>query len=97
MCLVGMVVRWYIDFLLIIITYLYSSCIYSFLQQHPYFFDFFMFFVLFRFVVQEFRQTVFVEVETLLTVEQFYRSFLQTTSTMYYNVDCLVASQKKIV
>ena len=35
---------------------------------------------------------MFVEVETLLTVEQFYRSSLETTSTMYYNVDCLVAS-----
>ena len=35
---------------------------------------------------------MFVEVETLLTVEQFYRSSHQTTSTMYYNVDCLVAS-----
>ena len=57
-----------------------------------------MFFVLFIFVVQEFRQTVFVEVETLLTVEQFYRSFLQTTSTMYYNVDCLYSCiTKKIV
>ena len=36
MFLVGVVERQYIDFL-IIITYPYSSCICSFLQQHPYF------------------------------------------------------------
>ena len=48
--------------------------------------------IIFIFIVQEFRQTVLVEVETLLTVEQFYRSSLQTTSTMYYDMDCLVAS-----
>ena len=32
--LVGVVVRGYIDFL---ILFIYSSCICSFLQQHPYF------------------------------------------------------------
>ena len=37
MWLVGVVVRRYIDFLIIIITYPYSTCISSFLQQHPYF------------------------------------------------------------
>ena len=36
MCLVGVVVRRYINFL-ILYTYPYSSCICSFLQQHPYF------------------------------------------------------------
>ena len=36
MFLVGVVERQYIDFL-IIITYPYSSCICSFLQQNPYF------------------------------------------------------------
>ena len=38
-CLLGVVLRRYIDFLklLIPIIYLYSSCISSFLQQHPYF------------------------------------------------------------
>ena len=34
--LVGVVVRRYIDFL-ILLNYPYSSCICSFLQQHPYF------------------------------------------------------------
>ena len=44
--LVGVVVRLYIDFL-ILYTYPYYSCICSFLQQHPYFlFIFKMFFVL---------------------------------------------------
>ena len=44
--LVGVVVRWYIDFL-ILYTYPYYSCICSFLQQHPYFlFILKMFFVL---------------------------------------------------
>ena len=42
--LVDVVVRRYIDFL--IITYPYSSCICSFLQQHPYFL--FMFLNVFR-------------------------------------------------
>ena len=43
--LVGVVVRRYIDFLILLIPY--SSCICSFLQQHPYFLFFFlMFFVL---------------------------------------------------
>ena len=37
--LVGVVVRRYIYFI-ILATYPYSSCIYSFLQQHPYFFLF---------------------------------------------------------
>ena len=37
--LVGVVVRRYIDILIIIITFLYSTCISSFFwQQHPYFF-----------------------------------------------------------
>ena len=46
--LVGVVVRRYID-ILIIITYPYSTCISSFLQQHPYFFVHFFkcFFVLY--------------------------------------------------
>ena len=35
--LVGVVVRRYIDILIIIITFPYSICISSFLQQHPYF------------------------------------------------------------
>ena len=44
--LLGVVVRRYIDFL-ILLTYSYSSCICSFLQQHPYFlFILLMFFVL---------------------------------------------------
>ena len=34
--LLGVVVRRYIDFLILLIPY--SSCICSFLQQHPYFF-----------------------------------------------------------
>ena len=34
----GVVVRRYIDILIIIITFPYSTCISSFLQQHPYFF-----------------------------------------------------------
>ena len=34
--LVGVVVRRYIDFLILLIP-IYSSCICSFLQQHPYF------------------------------------------------------------
>ena len=37
--LLGVVVRRYIDFLILLIPY--SSCICSFLQQHPYFFSFF--------------------------------------------------------
>ena len=37
--LLGVVVRRYIDFL-ILLKYPYSSCICSFLQQHPYFFLF---------------------------------------------------------
>ena len=58
MCLVGVVVRRYIDFLILLIptplvsahlsllllyllTYPYSSCICSFVQQHPYFCSFF--------------------------------------------------------
>ena len=49
------------------------------------------FIFIYIFIVQEFRQTVFVEVE-ILTDEQFYRSSHQITSTMYYDVDCLVAS-----
>ena len=44
--LVGVVVRRYIDFLILLMP-IYSSCICSFLQQHPYFlFIFKMFFVL---------------------------------------------------
>ena len=44
--LLGVVVRRYIDFLILLIDP-YSSCICSFLQQHPYFlFIFLMFFVL---------------------------------------------------
>ena len=35
--LVGVVVRRYIIDFIIIITYRYSSCISSFLQQHPYY------------------------------------------------------------
>ena len=35
---VGVVVRRYVDFLIIIITYRYSTCISFFWQQHPYFF-----------------------------------------------------------
>ena len=43
--LLGVVVRRYIDFLILLIptphtTYPYSSCICTFLQQHPYFFLF---------------------------------------------------------
>ena len=34
----GVVVRRYIDILIIIITFPYSTCISSFWQQHPYFF-----------------------------------------------------------
>ena len=34
----GVVVRRYIDILIIIITFHYSTCISSFWQQHPYFF-----------------------------------------------------------
>ena len=34
--LVGVVVRRYIDFIILLI-HPYSSCIFSFLQQHPYF------------------------------------------------------------
>ena len=45
--LLGVVVRRYIDFL-ILLKYPYSSCICSFLQQHSYFlFIFLMFFVLY--------------------------------------------------
>ena len=45
--LLGVVVRRYIDFLILLIPP-YSSCICSFLQQHPYFlFIFKMFFVLY--------------------------------------------------
>ena len=45
--LLGVVVRRYIDFLILLIPTPYSSCICSFLQQHPYFlFIFRMFFVL---------------------------------------------------
>ena len=33
----GVVVRRYIDFLIIIITYFYSTCIIFFWRQHPYF------------------------------------------------------------
>ena len=44
--LLGVVVRRYIDFLILLMP-IYSSCICSFLQQHPYFlFIFKMFFVL---------------------------------------------------
>ena len=43
----GVVVRRYIDFLILLIPTPLVSCIYSFLQQHPYFlFIFKMFFVL---------------------------------------------------
>ena len=42
----GVVVRRYIDFIILLIP-IYSSCICSFLQQHPYFCSLFkMFFVL---------------------------------------------------
>ena len=34
----GVVVRKYIDILIIIISFPYSTCINSFWQQHPYFF-----------------------------------------------------------
>ena len=49
--LLGVVVRRYIDFLILLIP-IYSSCICSFLQQHPYFFLFlkcFSFFHIFTF------------------------------------------------
>ena len=46
--LLGVVLRRYIDFL-ILYTYSYSSCICTFLQQHPYFFvHFFMFIYIVR-------------------------------------------------
>ena len=47
--LVGVVVRRYIDILIINITFPYSTCINSFIcQQHPYFFvHFSMFFILY--------------------------------------------------
>ena len=40
--LVGVLVRRYTDFLIIIITFPYSTCSSSFLQQHPYFFVHFL-------------------------------------------------------
>ena len=44
---------WYIDFLIIIITYPYSTCISSFWQQHPYsLFIFKMFFRSFIYTIR---------------------------------------------
>ena len=52
--LVGVVVRRYIDFLILLI---YPSCICSFLQQHPYFlFIFLMFFVLYIYIYILYRR-----------------------------------------
>ena len=43
MWLLGVVARWYIDFLILLIA---TPLVSFFLQQHPYFFFFFFFFVL---------------------------------------------------
>ena len=59
--LLGVVVRRYIDFL---IQLIYSSCICSFLQQHPYFLFILMFFVLVP-VLFKMKST---EVQTLGTI-----------------------------
>ena len=40
--LLGVVLRRYIDFLILLIGNPYSSCICTFLQQHPYFFVHFL-------------------------------------------------------
>ena len=55
--LLGVVVRRYIDFL-IYTTYPYSSCICSFLQQHPYFL--FIFLKCFSFLFQYFFKLHFM-------------------------------------
>ena len=61
----GVVVRRYIDFLTIIITYLYSTCISSFFwQQHPYFFVHFK---------NVFRYLVFVKCNVSINFEQSRR------------------------
>ena len=53
--LLGVVLRRYIDFL--ILTYPYSSCICTFLQQHPYFFVHFL--KCFSFLFQYFFKITF--------------------------------------
>ena len=54
--LLGVVVRRYIDFL-ILLTYPYSSCICIFLQRHPYFFVHFL--KCFSFLFQYFFKITF--------------------------------------
>ena len=60
MWLVGVVVRRYIDILIIIINFPYSTCIRSFGQQHPYFFVHFknVFSVLFPVIVLQYIANV---------------------------------------
>ena len=72
----GVVVRRYIDILIIIITFPYSTCISSFLQQqHPYFFVHFLnVFSFFPLVLALFCSSI---PTSLLILKMFFRSLKQ--------------------
>ena len=81
MWLVGVVVRRYIDFHIIIITYLYSTCISSFFwHQHPYFFVHLLNVFYFMFMLY-----IFVQYSKLCSKNIRDRSKIKITRTWRYN------------